>query len=90
VIESAATKELFANPLHPYTKGLLNCIPRLDEDEDRMLIPIKGLPPNLINMPPVCAFLPRCNEVKDICYQELPPLACVKGTYGEHFIRCFL
>ena len=58
VIETSTTKEIFANPLHPYTRGLLECIPRLDEEKARELVPIKGLPPNLINMPPTCAFLP--------------------------------
>ena len=60
IVEAGTTKDIFANPRHPYTIGLLQSIPRLDEEEGRKLVPIKGLPPNLIDMPPVCAFLPRC------------------------------
>jgi oligopeptide/dipeptide ABC transporter ATP-binding protein len=89
VIETSTTKEIFANPLHPYTRGLLECIPRLDEEKARELVPIKGLPPNLINMPPTCAFLPRCPYRVESCYREpWAPLRSVDGKYGEHYTRC--
>ena len=89
IIETSTTKEIFANPLHPYTKGLLECIPRLDEEESKELVPIKGLPPSLINMPTTCAFLPRCPYSVESCYREpWAPLRRVEGKYGEHYTRC--
>ena len=88
IVESGTTKDIFRNPRHPYTVGLLKCIPRLDEEEGRKLVPIEGLPPDLINMPPTCAFLPRCSWKIEKCYQEpWPELAPVNGN---HFIRCYV
>ncbi len=88
IVESGTTKEIFAEPRHPYTMGLLRCIPRLDEEEGRKLVPIDGLPPNLINMPPTCAFLPRCSQKTESCYKEpWPELAPVDGH--NHYVRCF-
>jgi len=87
IVESGTTKDIFSNPRHPYTIGLLKCIPRLDEEEGRKLIPIDGLPPNLINMRPTCAFLPRCSWRIDKCFKEpWPELIAVNGN---HFIRCY-
>jgi peptide/nickel transport system ATP-binding protein len=87
IVESGTTKEIFGTPRHPYTMGLLKCIPRLDEEEGRKLVPIEGLPPNLINMPATCAFLPRCHYRIDKCYKEpWPELATVNGN---HFTRCY-
>ncbi len=73
IVESGTTKEIFANPRHPYTIGLLKCVPRLDEDRSRKLVPIEGLPPNLINMPDRCSFLPRCPYRTDRCFNEPRP-----------------
>jgi peptide/nickel transport system ATP-binding protein len=88
IVESGLTKDIFAEPRHPYTMGLLRCIPRLDEEEGRKLIPIEGLPPNLINMPKTCAFLPRCPLKIDKCLREpWPELTPVEGK--NHFIRCY-
>ena len=87
IVETSTTKEIFGNPCHPYTIGLLKSIPRLDEEEGRKLIPIDGLPPNLINMPPTCAFLPRCTYKLDKCSRELwPPLTEVSEG---HYISCY-
>jgi peptide/nickel transport system ATP-binding protein len=87
IVESGNTKDIFGAPRHPYTIGLLKCIPRLDEEEGRKLVPIVGLPPNLINMPPTCAFLPRCSYKIEKCFKEpWPELAPVNGN---HFIRCY-
>ena len=60
IVESGTSKEIFGSPRHPYTIALLKCVPRLDEEEGRKLVPIVGMPPNLIEMPPSCAFRPRC------------------------------
>jgi len=87
IVESGTTKDIFANPRHPYTIGLLKCIPRLDEAAGTKLVPIEGLPPNLINMPPTCAFLPRCSYKLDKCAREpWPPLKVVEGN---HYISCY-
>jgi peptide/nickel transport system ATP-binding protein len=87
IVESGTTKDIFATPRHPYTMGLLKCIPRLDEEEGRKLVPIEGLPPNLINMPPTCAFLPRCSWRIDRCFKE--PWPELTPVNGNHFIRCY-
>jgi len=87
IVEEGTTKDIFGNPRHPYTIGLLKCIPRLDEEEGRKLVPIEGLPPNLINMPPTCAFLPRCSYNIERCSQEpWPPL---KHLHDQHYISCY-
>jgi len=88
IVESGTTKDIFGNPRHPYTIGLLNCIPRLDEEEGRKLVPIHGLPPNLMNMPPNCAFLPRCAWKIDKCSKEPWPELTSVGE--NHFIRCYV
>ena len=88
IVESGTTRDIFANPRHPYTMGLLKSIPRLDAVDRKRLVPIEGLPPNLINMPPSCAFLPRCSSRFEECYEKpQPPLFQVEG---EHYYRCYL
>jgi oligopeptide/dipeptide ABC transporter ATP-binding protein len=87
IVESGTTEEIFGDPQHPYTVGLLNCIPRLDQEEGRKLVPIEGLPPNLINMPPTCAFVPRCSSGSERCMRDpWPPL---RHLYGQHYVACF-
>jgi len=87
-VESGTTRSIFANPRHPYTVGLLQCIPRLDKETGTRLVPIEGLPPNLINMPDNCAFLPRCTHKIKRCYQEpWPPLVCADD---KHYYRCYV
>jgi len=87
IVESGTTKDIFGTPRHPYTIGLLKSIPRLDEEEGTKLVPIDGLPPNLINMPSTCAFLPRCSYRLDKCAREpWPPMTEVNGN---HYIRCY-
>lgn len=86
IVEAASTKELFTNPKHPYTIGLLNSLP---DESKKTLIPIKGQPPSIDSIPPGCAFHPRCNFVFDRCQKEIPELYDVKTT-KEHKSRCFL
>lgn len=74
IVESGSITEIFRNPLHPYTKGLLRSIPRLDMDRSTTLTPIFGTPPNLLNPPSGCAFCPRCESAMRICQQKEPPL----------------
>ena len=72
IIESADVYDLYAQPGHPYTKGLLDSIPRLDQ-KGETLAAIGGLPPNLTRIPPGCPFNPRCSYVQDICRVDPPP-----------------
>jgi peptide/nickel transport system ATP-binding protein len=88
IVEAGTTKDIFGNPRHPYTIGLLRCIPRLDEEEGRKLVPIDGLPPNLINMPPSCAFLPRCSYKVDRCSRE--PWPALRNLHDQHYISCYV
>jgi oligopeptide transport system ATP-binding protein len=75
VVEEGPTDEIFARPRMPYTIGLLRSIPRLDEEEGRTLTPIRGLPPDLINLPQICPFSPRCDYfIPGTCDQQVPPL----------------
>lgn len=73
IVEEAEVKELYANPQHPYTKGLLGSLPRMDSDEHQRLQDIPGLPPVLLEKPIACPFAPRCPYVFDRC-KENPPL----------------
>jgi oligopeptide/dipeptide ABC transporter ATP-binding protein len=72
VVEQAPIHELYGQPLHPYTKGLLESIPRLDQ-KGHELYAIKGLPPNLTRIPPGCSFAPRCRYAEEICRTGDPP-----------------
>ena len=72
IVEQADAFELYAQPSHPYTKGLLDSIPRLDQ-KGETLSAIGGLPPNLMNIPPGCPFNPRCHYAQDICRVDPPP-----------------
>ena len=84
IVEMASVRELFYEPKHPYTKGLLNSMPDRQKDGEE-LETIEGNVPSIYNLPPGCAFSNRCKQVLPICSQELPPAVCV----GERFIRCW-
>jgi oligopeptide transport system ATP-binding protein len=86
IVETAPVKEIFANPLHPYTLGLLGSIPRLDEARKAKLTPIEGLPPDLVNMPTGCPFYDRCRFRTQKCLEENPPLLSV-GV--RHWSACW-
>jgi oligopeptide transport system ATP-binding protein len=73
LVETADVHDLYAAPAHPYTRGLLDSIPRLDQ-KGQTLSAIGGLPPNLLRIPPGCPFNPRCHMARDRCRTELPPL----------------
>ncbi len=72
IVEKASNTDLFKEPKHPYSRGLLNSIPRLGRKTDERLFSIKGQPPNLINVPDCCPFYPRCNYIMDICKNKNP------------------
>ncbi|MFF5720109.1 ABC transporter ATP-binding protein [Streptomyces buecherae] len=81
IVETAPVHELYKRPAHPYTRGLLDSIPRLDQ-KGQELYAIKGLPPNLTRIPPGCAFNPRCPKAQDICRSEVPILHPVTERDG--------
>ena len=80
LVETGTTEDVFYRPRMPYTLGLLGSLPRMDEDRQERLTPIKGAPPSLLNLPPGCPFTPRCPLAADICDAEEPPLEEVPGT----------
>ena len=82
IVETGTVKEIWANPLHPYTEGLLSCVPQLG----KKLVPIKGLPPSLIGRPDTCAFLARCRYRKDSCFKN--PVAELTRVEGDHWTAC--
>jgi peptide/nickel transport system ATP-binding protein len=82
IVESGAVKEIWDNPLHPYTIGLLQCVPKLG----RKLTPIEGFPPHLINMPTTCPFLPRCGYQAENCGKE--PWGELRLVEGQHYVAC--
>lgn len=86
VVEDAKTEELFKNPLHPYTKGLLACIPHLNVERGKELPTISGTVPPLTKIPKGCHFCTRCQEVSKRCEEEQPPLVEVKPG---HFVKCW-
>jgi oligopeptide transport system ATP-binding protein len=86
IVETASTEEIFANPRHPYTVGLMKSIPRLDARNKEKLQPIRGLPPDLIDLPDMCPFVPRCNYAREKCEQKNPPLLEVSAG---HYSACW-
>ena len=87
IIERGTARELYANPRHPYTIGLLHSVPRLDEPRREKLVPISGQPPDLSRLPPGCAFVPRCRFAIERCRLEVPPLDEVAP---EHRSACWV
>jgi oligopeptide/dipeptide ABC transporter ATP-binding protein len=87
IIERASAAELYANPRHPYTLGLLRSVPRLDEPRRARLDPIDGQPPDLSRLPPGCAFAPRCAYRVARCEAEAPVLA--PAGPGGHVSACW-
>jgi oligopeptide transport system ATP-binding protein len=78
IVETALTADLFADPRHPYTLGLLLSVPRLDDDQRSRLQSVRGQPPDLIDQPPGCPFLPRCDWAMEVCRREEPRLRSVE------------
>lgn len=87
IVEMATTADLFRRPRHPYTMGLLNCIPRLDGAADRRLTPIPGAPPDLAHPPAGCRFHPRCPLATDACRSGKPDLTEVSPGHLSRCIR---
>ena len=86
-IEEAPVKELYSDPLHPYTLGLLGSLPRIDRDKRQDLVTIEGLPPVLLEKPGYCPFMSRCKFVVEHCRHENPPLLEIKSG---HWVACWV
>ena len=87
IVERGSIDDIFYRPAHPYTQGLLRCLPRLDSDGSKPLEPIEGTPVDLLAMPKGCAFAPRCEKCLKVCLQQQPPVF----TRGEgHTSACWL
>jgi oligopeptide transport system ATP-binding protein len=87
IIEEAPVNELFANPTHPYTLGLIQSLPRVDQDQHKKLYSIEGLPPVLYQKPTSCPFAPRCKWAMEKCWKENPTLETVGS---EHRVACWV
>ena len=87
IIERGSIDDIFYNPKHPYTLGLLKSIPKINADEHERLIPIEGNPVDLINPPKGCAFAPRCDYCMNICMEKVPPVYSVEKG---HESSCWL
>lgn len=87
IIESGLTDDIFYNPKHEYTKGLLRSIPKMYEADYERLVPIEGTPVDMLNPPKGCPFASRCDSCMKICLREMPP---VKDFSETHYSQCWL
>lgn len=86
IVERGTVRDIFKRPLHPYTHGLLQSLPRLDMQGDEELYSIPGLPPDQSALPPGCPFAPRCPFAAEKCLEAMPPL---EHAAGEHIVACW-
>jgi oligopeptide transport system ATP-binding protein len=87
IVEEAGVEDLYGNPRHPYTLGLLGSLPRIDMLRDERLVSIEGMPPDLIALPEGCPFAARCRFVMDRCLHENPMLESIEPG---HKIACWV
>jgi oligopeptide transport system ATP-binding protein len=87
IVEESEVGDLYADPRHPYTVGLLGSLPRLDSDGTERLVSIDGLPPDLIDLPKGCPFYARCTYRIDKCHDEIPKLELVARG---HKVACWV
>ena len=87
IIESGLTDDIFYNPKHEYTKGLLKSIPKMYEADYERLVPIEGTTVDMLNPPKGCPFASRCDSCMKICLREMPP---VKNFSETHYSQCWL
>ncbi len=87
LVEKGTNIEIFGDPKHPYTQGLISSVPRLDQPGRERLFSIEGQPPNVIDLPECCPFYPRCEKAMDVCKSKYPPVT----SFGdEREVRCWL
>jgi len=87
IVESGTTDDIFYQPAHEYTKGLLLSVPNLNEEEHQKLMPIEGQPVDMLNLPVGCPFAPRCRSCMKICMKVMPEYTHLGG---EHYSACWL
>ena len=87
IVEYGTTDDIFYNPKHEYTKGLIKSIPRLDAKDHERLVPIEGTPVDMLNPPAGCPFAPRCDNCMKICLREMPPVTFFSDV---HYTQCWL
>lgn len=85
ILEGGESSQIFTSPSHPYTKGLISCLPSISSS--KKIISIMGHPPSIYNRPEGCLFHPRCKEKKDICEKEMPKIQAISN---ENWVRCHL
>ena len=83
IVEKGTAHDIYEDPRHPYTIGLMASVPQLDQDIKKKLVPIKGQPPNLANVPDGCAFHPRCDYAIERCRKEIPQLVLIGGKHEK-------
>lgn len=87
IVEYGSVDEIFYNPKHEYTKGLLRSIPKLTEKEHKKLVPIEGTPVDMLNPPAGCPFAPRCDNCMKICLKKMPEYINIRQ---DHYSACWL
>mgnify|MGYP001005132998 FL=1 len=87
IVEYGTVDDIFYNPKHEYTKGLLNSIPKLTDKEHKRLVPIEGTPVDLLNPPKGCPFAPRCNSCMKVCIKHMPEYTQISD---DHYSACWL
>ncbi len=87
ILEYGTAEDIFYNPKHEYTKGLLNSIPRLDSQKHEKLVPIEGTPVDMLNPPSGCPFAPRCRKCMKICLKKMPEYTTISQ---DHYCACWL
>ena len=87
IIEYGLTDDIFYRPRHEYTKGLIRSIPKLDAKEHERLVPIEGMPVDMLNPPKGCPFAPRCDSCMKICLRQMPPVTNITDV---HYTQCWM
>ena len=87
IVEQGEVNDIFYHPKHPYTKGLLASMPRLDSEGRERLIPIEGTPVDMLDTPKGCRFAPRCTECMKVCVEQEPPAVCINES--GHISSCW-
>lgn len=87
IVEYGSAEDIFYSPKHKYTEGLINSIPKINSENHEKLIPIEGVPVDMLNPPAGCPFAPRCRECMKICLRKMPPYTDISDV---HYSACWL